>query len=110
MAASVTKKLDHNIASSVMIKNCKVISKIENWVFVIFMIISGIVLDKKSYFKYKYVHIIFENGNETEAIQCEDIKKEGNWLIVSSEQKGEVHYRLKDIKAFRYVDRSYIKI
>lgn len=90
--------------------NNKFLSVIGIMLFSLIIIILSIILDTKTYYKYKYVYLTFENGIETEAILCENIKKDGNWLIVYSEQKGEIHYRLKDIKSFRYTNRSYIKI
>ena len=90
--------------------NNKFLSVIGIMLFSLIIIILSIILDTETYYKYKYVYLTFENGIETEAILCENIKKDGNWLIVYSEQKGEIHYRLKDIKSFRYTNRSYIKI
>lgn len=94
------------------VTNNKTVNKVEVVIFYMFILGPFIVLDKKSDVKYKYVYLMFEDGTETGAILCEDIKKDGNWLIVYSEQKGEIHYRLKNIKSFRYTytNRSYIKI
>lgn len=100
------------LLSSVVSRNNAIVNIIEVVIFYIFMLVTVIVLDRKSDVKYKYVYLMFEDGTETGAIPCEDIKKDGNWIIVYSEQKGEIHYRLKDIKTFRYtyINRSYIKI
>lgn len=100
------------LLSSVVSRNNAIVNIIEAVIFYIFMLVTVIVLDRKSDIKYKYVYLMFEDGTETGAILCEDIKKDGNWIIVYSEQKGEIHYRLKDIKSFRYtyINRSYIKI
>lgn len=98
------------IFTGMVIQNNSIVNIIEGVIFYIFMLGSPIVLDIKSYVKYKYVYLMFENGIETDAIPCEDIKKEKDWIIVTSELKGEIHYKVNDIKSFRYSNRAYIKI
>lgn len=98
------------LLSSVIFRNNTIIKTTETIIFYIFMFGSTLVLDKKSDFKYKYVYLTLDNDIKTGAIPCENIKKEGNWIIVSTKEKGETHYKLKDIKVFEYTDRLYIKI